>query len=476
MYDCDVFVIGCGSGGVRAARIAAGYGARVLIADDLSVGLGGTCVNVGCVPKKLMVYGSEVGHHWREAEGFGWDVGAPPPVTWPRLIENKNAEISRLNGIYKWLVESQETATLIQQRASVTGPHTVRLEDGTEKTAEKILIAVGGWPYVPDVPGGGKEHIITSNEVFFLPTAPNKVVIWGAGYIAVEMAGIFKGYGAEVHIVLRKAEILRGFDDDTRVHLRAQLESAGYIIHAETNLTQVEKTADGSYRVHLAPSTASGPAACVVGCDLVLGATGRKPKTAGLGLDAVGVALNRAGEIETDADGKTSVPSIFAVGDCTTAMKLTPVALEQGHAFADTFFGGRPRHADLLNVATAVFSQPNLGTVGLTEAQAVEAYGRVQIFTSTYTPLKGRVSGATQKDFMKLLVDSASDRVVGIHMVGHGAGDILQGFAVAIKCGCTKAQLDSTVGIHPTAAEELVTMRTLTREAVRSDLVATAAP
>ena len=306
-FDCDCFVIGCGSGGVRAARIAAGYGARVIIADDLSVGLGGTCVNVGCVPKKLMVYGSEVGHHWHEARGFGWEVGAPPAVTWPRLIANKNAEISRLNGIYKWLVESQDTASLIQQRASITGPHTVTLADGTKKTAEKILIAVGGWPYVPDVPGGGKEHIITSNEVFFLPAAPKKVVIWGAGYIAVEMAGIFKGYGAEVHIVLRKAQILRGFDDDTRVHLRAQMEAAGYIFHAETDLKQVDKVADGSYRVHLAPSTASGPAASVVECDLVLGATGRKPKTAGLGLDTVGVALNRAGEIETDADGMTSV-------------------------------------------------------------------------------------------------------------------------------------------------------------------------
>jgi len=272
-----------------------------------------------------------------------------------------------------------------------------------------------------------------------------------------------------VHIVLRKENILRGFDDETRTFLMAQMVAQGFIFHTLTNLQQVEKTGDNAFRVTLTPSTAEGPAASVLECDLVLGATGRKPKTDGLGLEAAGVAIDaRTKEIIVDVDGCTSVPSIYAVGDCTSAMKLTPVALEQGHAFADTFYGGAPRHADLESVATAVFSNPNLGTVGLTEAQAVEKYGKVKVFTSSYTPLKHRVSGNTHtKDFMKMLVDSASDRVVGIHIVGHGAGDILQGFAVAIKCGATKRQVDLTVGIHPTAAEELVTMRTVKREVVK---------
>lgn len=471
-YDYDLFVIGCGSGGIRAGRMASTYGAKVCIADDLAVGLGGTCVNVGCVPKKLMVYGSEYGHHWEHARGFGWDVGPVPELTWPRLIENKNSEIKRLNGIYQWLVENPG-GELVKQRATLAGPHTVRLADGTTKTADKILIAVGGWPSVPNVPGGGKEHIITSNEVFFLPKPPKKVVIWGAGYIAVEFAGIFKGYGCEVHLVLRKDKILTGFDDDTRVHLQQQMEEQGFIFHYLSNVQQVEKTGEDAYRVHLVPSKAGGPESCVVDCDLVMGATGRSPKVDNLGLEEVGVSVNsRTREIEVDSDGKTSVPSIYAVGDCTSALKLTPVALEQGHAFADTFYGGNPRKADLENVATAVFSNPNLGTVGLTEAEAVAKYGRVKVFTSTYTPLKGRVSGSTQKDFMKMLVDAESDRVVGIHMVGHSAGDIMQGFAVAIKCGATKAQVDLTVGIHPTSAEELVTLRKIKRLAVREDLAA----
>lgn len=471
-YDYDLFVIGCGSGGIRAGRVAAKYGARVAIADDLAVGLGGTCVNVGCVPKKLMVYGSEVGHHWEEARGFGWDVSeAKPAVTWPRLITNKDAEIHRLNGIYERLALGAG-AKLFKQRAQLAGPHAVTLADGTTVTADKILLAVGGWPYVPAVPGGGGEHIITSNEVFSLPAAPKTVVIWGGGYIAVEFAGIFKGYGAEVHIVIRRDKILRGFDDETRSHLQAEMVKQGFHFHLLSNINQVEKKTEaegGGYRCTLAPSSVGGTA-MVIDCDLVMGATGRQPKIDGLGLEAANVAFNaRTKEIEVDGDGKTSVPSIYAVGDCTSALKLTPVALEQGHAFADTFFGGKPRRAELENVATAVFASPNMGTVGLTEAQAVAKYGRVQVYTSTYTPLKGRVSGSTTKDFMKMLVDPESDRVVGIHMVGHGAGDIMQGFAVAIKCGATKSQVDLTIGIHPTAAEELVTMRTMTRESVRED-------
>jgi len=464
-YDFDLFVIGCGSGGIRAGRIAATYGARVAIADDLQVGLGGTCVNVGCVPKKLMVYGSETGHHWNEAKGFGWEMGDKPAVTWPRLIDNKNKEISRLNGIYEWLI-TNPGGTLFKQRATIADSHTIRLADGTTKTAGKILVAVGGWPYVPNVPEGGKEHCITSNECFFLPKPPKKICIWGGGYIAVEFGGIFKGYGAEVHIVMRRDKILTGFDDETRTHLQEQMEEQGFIFHKMSNVQKIDKRGDDDYIVSLNENGTM----INLEVDLVMAATGRRPKVANMGLEEVGVELNpRNSEILVDETGKTAVDSIYALGDCTSALKLTPVALEQGHAFADTFYGNKARLPDLESVATAVFSNPNMGTVGLTEAQAVAKYGRVKIFISTYTPLKGRVSGSTEKDFMKMIVDSASDRVVGIHMVGHGAGDIMQGFAVAIKCGATKAQVDSTVGIHPTAAEELVTMRTVKREVTSSE-------
>ena len=283
-----------------------------------------------------------------------------------------------------------------------------------------------------------------------------------SGYIAVEFGGIFKGYGSEVHIIIRKDKILTGFDEDTRTHLQEQMIEQGFHIHTMTNIAKVTKEAEDSYVVSLIEKNGTELELKV---DLIMAATGRKPKVDGLGLEQVGVAINeRTKEIIVNESGQTSIDSIFALGDCTSAMKLTPVALEQGHAFADTYYGNKPRVPQLENVATAVFSNPNLGTVGLTEAQAVQKYGKVKIFISSYTPLKGRVSGATEKDFMKMIVDSASDRVVGIHMVGHGAGDIMQGFAVAIKCGATKAQMDSTVGIHPTAAEELVTMRTVTRE------------
>jgi glutathione reductase (NADPH) len=341
-YDFDLFVIGCGSGGIRAARISATYGANVAIADDLSVGLGGTCVNVGCVPKKLMVYGSEVGHHWDEAKGFGWEIGERPSVEWPRLIENKNKEITRLNGIYEWLATSSG-CKVFKQRATVSGPNTVKLADGTEKTAEKILIAVGGWPYVPNIPNGGKEHCITSNEVFFLPKAPKKVVIWGGGYIAVEFGGIFKGYGSEVHVVLRKDKILTGFDDETRTHLQEQMIEQGFILHTQTNINQISKKDDGTgYTVSLLEK--GNTKTIDLDVDLVLAATGRKPKVDNMGLEEVGITINsRTKEIEVDETGKTAIDSIYAIGDCTSALKLTPVALELGHAFADTFYGNKPR-------------------------------------------------------------------------------------------------------------------------------------
>lgn len=456
-FDFDLFVLGCGSAGVRAARMSAKYGAKVCVADDMAVGLGGTCVNVGCVPKKLFVYGSLHGHHWEHARGFGFQVGEVPSVEWPNLIVNKDAEISRLNGIYERMLVGAG-CTLVKQRGEIFDAHTVLLGDGTTRTAGKILICVGGWPTVPDVPLGGKEYIISSNECFYLEKAPKNVVIWGGGYIAVEMAGIFKGYGADVHIIIRQDLVLRGFDEDVRIHLQNELKKNGFFIHETTTVKKVEKVGDDEFKVFLDDES-------TLACDLVLAATGRKPKL-NIGLEKVGIMVDeRTNEIIVDEDGKTSCPSIFAVGDCTNAMKLTPVALEQGHCFADTFFGNNPRLPDLESVATAVFSYPNVGTVGLTENEAVAKYGRVRVFNSIYTPLKCHIGQANltiqerEKDFMKIIVDTATDKVVGIHMVGDNAGDIMQGFGVAIKCGVTKAQLDLTIGIHPTAAEELVTMR-----------------
>ena len=474
-FDYDLFIIGCGSAGVRAARISAKYGAKVCVADDLAVGLGGTCVNVGCVPKKLFVYGSQHGHHWEDAKGFGYQVSDQlPAIEWPTLVVNKGKEISRLNGIYERMLVGAG-CELIKQRAEVVDAHTVKVADGTTKTAEKILVCVGGWPYIPTVPGGGVEHIITSNECFFLKKAPKRVVVWGGGYIAVEMAGIFKGYGAEVHIIIRRDHVLRGFDEDIRKHLQKEMLKNGFHIHTNTTIEKVEKVGEDNFTCVLKSSNGDDTGNLVFeNCDFVLGATGRKPKLKGLGLEKAGVKIDeRTGEVLVDEMGRTSVESIFSMGDCTGAMKLTPVALEQGHAFADTFYGDKARLPDLESVATAVFSYPNVGTVGLTEAEAVAKYGHVRIFNSTYTPLKCHVGQAhldikdRSKDYMKILVDTATDKVVGIHVITDNAGELMQGFACAIKCGVTKAQMDLTIGIHPTAAEELVTMRTAKYEATK---------
>eukprot|EP00468_Gymnochlora_sp_CCMP2014_P007308 CAMPEP_0167756024 /NCGR_PEP_ID=MMETSP0110_2-20121227/9149_1 /TAXON_ID=629695 /ORGANISM="Gymnochlora sp., Strain CCMP2014" /LENGTH=546 /DNA_ID=CAMNT_0007642075 /DNA_START=58 /DNA_END=1698 /DNA_ORIENTATION=+ len=451
-YDFDLFVIGAGSGGVRASRISAGHGAKVAVADDLDVGLGGTCVNVGCVPKKLFAYGSEISTEVRDAEGFGWNF-EEPSMTWPRLIENKNKEISRLNGIYERML-GNAGVEIVKGRGVLKGPHTVAVGD-KEYTAEKILVAVGGWPVIPDIPG--KEHVITSNEIFYQEELPKRAVILGSGYIAVEFAGILHGYGSKVDLLIRRDSILRGFDKDIADYLRDAMEGQGINIHRQTEASKIEKKDDGSLLVTLKDGSQ-------IETDIVLAAIGRKPKINNLGLEEAGVEIGPRGGITVKKDGQTSIPSIYAVGDCTDTLQLTPVALAEGHCFADTQFGNNPRTADLEDVATAVFSHPNLGTVGLSEEAAIEKYGKVKIFRSEFRPLKHTVSGSSERSLMKIVVDSASDRVVGMHMVGAHAGEMMQGFAAAIKMHITKKQLDTVIGIHPTSAEEFVTMRSVSYE------------
>mmetsp|Transcript_19623 Transcript_19623/g.34999 ORF Transcript_19623/g.34999 Transcript_19623/m.34999 type:complete len:472 (-) Transcript_19623:67-1482(-) len=448
-YEYDLFVIGGGSGGVRGSRVAAGHGAKVALADDGAVGLGGTCVNVGCVPKKLMVYGSEFGRGFHEAGGFGWECKAPEPA-WNTLIQNKDKEITRLNGIYETHVLKKAGVEIFKSKASLIDAHTIQLQD-RKVTADKILICVGGWPR--QLKMDGCEHLITSNEVFFLKKRPKKVIIIGAGYIGVEFAGIFEGYGSDVTLVMRGDMILRGFDGQCREFLMKEITKSGVKIEQKQQITKIVKKEDGSLEATLT----SGK---VLSADVVMAAAGRVPKLEGLGLGSAGVKLDKKGFIVVDEWQRTNVENIFAVGDCTPTLQLTPVALHEGHCFADTQYGGKVRRADREFVATAVFAHPNLGTCGFTEAQARKIYGGIQVFTSEFTPLKNRVSGATDKAFMKIIVATHSDKVVGMHMVGHGAGEIMQGFSVAMRMGMTKKQMDATIGIHPTSAEEFVTMRT----------------
>jgi len=450
-YDYDLFVIGGGSGGVRASRIASGHGAKVALADDGAVGLGGTCVNVGCVPKKLMVYGSEYGRGAAEGHGFGWDT-KQGTADWSRLISNKDKEINRLNGIYETFVLKKAGVEIFKSKASLLDAHTVQLAD-RKVTADKIMVCVGGWPR--QMKFEGSEHLITSNEVFFLKEQPKRVVIIGAGYIGVEFAGIFHGYGSEVTMVIRKKSILRGFDDDCRHFLQEELVKSGIKMETGANVVKIVKKEDG-----LEVTLDTGK---VIMADQVMAAAGRLPKTSTIGLDKVGVKMEK-GYILVDEWQKTNVPNIYACGDCTPTMQLTPVALHEGHCFADTQFGGYVRRADREFVATAVFSHPNLGTCGFTEEQARKIYGGIKVYQSSFTPLKNRVSGASDKAFMKIIVATHTDQVVGMHMVGHAAGEIMQGFSVAMRMGVTKKQLDSTIGIHPTSAEEFVTMRSVHHE------------
>ncbi len=446
-YDYDLIVIGAGSGGVRAGRIAAGHGARVAVIEGDRPG--GTCVIRGCVPKKLLMYGSAFSSDVEDARGFGWQIDQVPTHDWSALIAAKDAELERLEAIYRSLLKNSGV-TLIPGWAKVTGPREVTI-DGTSYSAEKILVAVGGAPHIVDAPGLAA-HAITSNEALNLAQRPNEILVYGSGYIALEFAGIFNGFGAKTHLVYRSDLPLRGFDEDVRAHIAVALADRRVTLHSGSTIDKV--TADGARKQVTLSSGA------VVSVDAVMAATGRRPNTAGLGLDEVGVMCGQNGEIIVDAESRTSIPSIFAIGDVTNRINLTPVAIAEGHAFSDSEFGGNKRVADHTNVASAIFSQPPIASVGLTEAEAKAAFGAITVFTKEFRAMKNTISGCGEKTFMKLIVDRASDGVVGAHMMGPDCGEIIQGFAVAIKAGATKADFDATIGIHPTAAEEFVTMRT----------------
>ena len=444
-YDFDLVTLGAGSGGVAASRRAGSYGARVAICE--SVRVGGTCVLRGCVPKKLLVYGSHFREELEDARGFGWTIGEST-LDWGKLIAAKDRELDRLNAIYLRLLRDSGVK-VFDGRGTIVDPHTIEVA-GQRVTAKHILLATGGWPSLPSIPG--IEHAITSNEALDLSTLPRRVIIVGGGYIAVEFAGIFHSAGAHVEIILRADSILRGFDQDIRSNLREQMTKRGILIRSETIVRSLEKEANGSLSVCLAGGE-------LLEADVVLYATGRAPNTKNLGLEAVGVKLDEKGAVIVDEWSRTSVPSIFAVGDVTDRINLTPVAISEGRAFAETTFNNRPMQIDHHGVASAVFSQPPVATVGLSEEQARLAHASVDIYRSRFRPMKHTLSGRDEQTLMKLVVDRTTDRVLGVHMVGADAPEIIQGMAIALKCGATKAQLDSTIGIHPTAAEEFVTMR-----------------
>jgi len=449
-YDYDLFVIGAGSGGVRAARMAASqHGKRVGIAENMR--LGGTCVMRGCVPKKLMVYASHFSHDFEDAAGYGWTV-APPAFHWPTLVKNKNTELNRLEGVYEGLLSSAGVET-INGRGRLLDAHTIEIEsrNGSTRrvTAETILIATGGWPALPDIPG--IEHVITSNEALDLSTLPKRIIIVGGGYIAVEFAGIFNGVGAHVTEVIRGDKILRGFDEDVRDTLQSEMQKAGISIRAGSAGAKIEKTGAG-YELTLENGD-------VLEADAIMYATGRSPNTRGIGLEDVGVAMGPNGQVIVDPYSKTNIDNIYAIGDVTDRMALTPVAIAEAMALLRTLYDGKPTAMDYADIPTAVFSQPPIGTVGLTEHQAAADHD-IDVYISRFRPMKYTLSGRDEKTMMKLIVDKKTDKVLGAHMVGVDAGEIAQGLGIALKAGATKAVFDATVGIHPTAAEEFVTMRT----------------
>ena len=443
-YDYDLFVIGAGSTGVRAARMSAGFGARVAIAEERY--LGGTCVNVGCIPKKMLVYAAHFSEDFADARAFGWDA-PEPSFDWTRLIENKNREIAQLNGVYERLLVNAG-AQLIRGRAKLLGPNALEV-NGKRYTAERILIATGGWPSIPDIPG--RELVISSNDAFFLERLPARALIVGGGYIAVEFAGIFNGLGVETALIYRGPLFLRGFDLDVREFLAGEMRKKGIELVFNESIRRVDANGQG-----LTVTLDHGPSRNV---GLVLYATGRPPNTTGLGLEAAGVRLDTAGAVVVNDQYQSSVPSIYAIGDVTNRINLTPVATAEGAALARSLFGGGPARVDYRDIPTCVFSQPSIGSVGLTEEEAHADYKEIAVYKSSFTPLKHTLTGSGERTFMKLIVDRATDRVLGAHMVGADAGEIIQGIAIAMKAGATKAQFDATLGIHPTAAEELVTMR-----------------
>jgi glutathione reductase (NADPH) len=443
-YDFDLVVIGAGSGGTRASRLSAGYGARVAVVEESR--LGGTCVNLGCIPKKLFVYAAHYGEDFADAAAYGWDVG-PRRFDFARLRKHKDVELARLNAVYAKLLDDAGVVR-IDGRARLVDPHTVAVGE-RRLTAEHILVATGSWPSLPKTPG--IEHALTSNEVFGLDRLPERAVVVGGGYIAVEFAGIFHGMGAATTQLYRGELFLRGFDGDLRGGLAREMRRRGVDLRFGADVVRIEKTAAG-LRLALTDGSA-------LEADAVLYATGRTPNTRGLGLEETGVTLGPCGEIAVDAYSRSSVPSVWAIGDVTSRISLTPVALHEGICFARTVFGGAPTKPDHHDVPTAVFSMPNLGTVGLGEEEAREAGREIAVFRSSFTPLRHTLTGRGEETLVKLVVDRPSDRVLGAHMLGPDAGEIIQGLGIAVKSGVTKAQLDATLGIHPTTAEEFVTLR-----------------
>ncbi|MDQ3059455.1 MAG: glutathione-disulfide reductase [Pseudomonadota bacterium] len=447
-FDFDLFVIGGGSGGVRAARMAAQRGACVALAEVAE--MGGTCVNLGCIPKKLYSYAAHFAESFEESHGFGW-VGEAPVLNWDTLKANRAREISRLNGIYVQLLKSAGVQ-IVSGWAKLVDAHTVDV-GGQHYRARNILIATGGKPSVPKIAGG--EHVVTSNEMFDLSPFPKRLLVVGGGYIACEFASIFNGLGAKVTQLYRGEQVLRGFDEDVRTFIAGEMVKTGVALHLNTDVSAIERTGDG-LQVQLLDGSH-------ITVDTVLYATGRAPLASGLGLEAAGVEQNAAGAIQVNTQYQTSVPSIYAVGDVTARVQLTPVALAEAMVVVDELLGppaGKaPRSMSYDFIPTAVFTHPNIGTVGYTEAEASERFGKVSTYKSDFKALKHTLSGSTERTLMKLIVEDATDRVVGLHMVGADAGEIVQGFAVAMKAGATKAVFDSTIGIHPTMAEEFVTMR-----------------
>ena len=446
-YDFDLYVIGAGSGGVRAARFAAGFGAKVAVAESRY--LGGTCVNVGCVPKKLLVYGAHYAEDFEQASAYGWTAGEAS-FDWATLIANKDREINRLNGIYRNLLVNSGVE-LHEGHARLTGPHEVEI-NGQRHTAKHILIATGGWPVIPDIPG--REHAISSNEAFFLKDLPKRVIVVGGGYIAVEFAGIFHGMGAQASLLYRGELFLRGFDGAVRKHLAEELTRRGLDLQFNADIKSIEKLDDGSLRVELKDGK-------TLITDCVFYATGRRPMLDNLGLETTGVTLDEKGFVEVNEKYETTEPSILAIGDVIGRVQLTPVALAEGMAVARRLFKPEQyRLVDYRMIPTAVFSLPNIGTVGLTEEQAREEGHEVEIFESRFRPMKLSLTECQERTLMKLVVDARTDKVLGCHMVGPDAGEIVQGLAIALKAGATKRDFDETIGVHPTAAEEFVTMRT----------------
>ncbi len=446
--DFDLFVIGAGSGGVRAARIAATHGARVAVAEEDR--FGGTCVIRGCVPKKLLVYASRYADDFEDAAGFGW-TAAPAAFDWPTLIAAKDKEIDRLEGLYRGTLQ-RSGARIFTERAVVTGPNTVRLEaSGKTVSAKVILIATGGKPNL-DTHLPGIEHVITSNEAFHLARLPKRVIVAGGGYIAVEFASIFNGLGAETTLIYRGEKILRGFDEDLRDGLTAGLEARGIRIITGDVFSSIEKTADG-LRGHLKN------AGTAIAADQIMFAIGRSPNTSGLGLADAGVKTGMAGEILVDETSRSNVESIYAVGDVTNRVNLTPVAIREGHAFADSVFGGKAWTVDYDTIPTAVFSTPEIGTVGLAEHAARARFGDIDLYKTAFRPMRNVLAGRNERTFMKLIVERATNRVLGLHMIGPDAAEIVQMAAIALKLKATKADFDQTMALHPSAAEELVTLR-----------------